>query len=313
MAPFTIASDDLPIRYLSDQGCWQQSLPLEIGRGQSKIYRLDEEMAYIETDYSPVKNLAVLNRTDADEPRMVVTFGLQGCSSFFNDGGGELLFASGYTTITTFSATSGKRQYQAEQCSRQLRLSLSKTFLEQQFGDHLIDRLFRRTGMRLVSRHPMSNFAVMAARQLSHCRLQAELKPAFMRGIAIATVADELDRLLRESEPAVKKYLRGDRDKAEQARDILAQEFRDPPTVAQLARRVGTNQLKLKQLFHHYFNNTPYGVLHEIRMKNAWRLLASGRYPVDSVANRVGYRHASNFSAAFTKYFGLSPSRVGKR
>jgi AraC family transcriptional activator of pyochelin receptor len=80
--------------------------------------------------------------------------------------------------------------------------------------------------------------------------------------------------------------------------------------VQDLSRRVGTNQLKLKQLFHHFFNSTPYGVLLEIRMHAAHRLLESTHCQVAAAAESVGYRHTSNFSVAFTKYFGISPKHI---
>ncbi|MCK9397418.1 MAG: AraC family transcriptional regulator [Methylobacter sp.] len=96
------------------------------------------------------------------------------------------------------------------------------------------------------------------------------------------------------------------------ARDILFNEFRHPPSVADLAKRVGTNQLKLKQLFHHFLNNTPYGLLLEIRMNHTYQLLKTGQCHVSVAADLVGYQHASNFSAAFARYFGVSPKQIAK-
>ena len=76
---------------------------------------------------------------------------------------------------------------------------------------------------------------------------------------------------------------------------------------------MGTNQFKLKQLFHHFFTNTPYGLLLEIRMNNAYQLLETTECQVSVAADLVGYSHASNFSAAFMKHFGVSPKAVSKK
>jgi AraC family transcriptional regulator, transcriptional activator of the genes for pyochelin and ferripyochelin receptors len=97
---------------------------------------------------------------------------------------------------------------------------------------------------------------------------------------------------------------------AELARDILCDEFRNPPSVAELSNRVGTNQLNLKKIFHHFFENTPYGLLSEFRMDHAYQLLESRRCHVSVVANQVGFTHASNFTAAFIKHFGIPPKAV---
>ena len=97
------------------------------------------------------------------------------------------------------------------------------------------------------------------------------------------------------------------------ARNILESEFRTPPTVAELARRVGTNQFKLKQLFHNFYDTTPYAFLYEVRMKVAYKMLESKYCHVNEVADFVGYQHASNFSSAFIKYFGVSPKYITKK
>jgi len=97
---------------------------------------------------------------------------------------------------------------------------------------------------------------------------------------------------------------------AKLAREILYHEFKNPPSVEKLSKRVGTNQFKLKKLFHHFFNTTPYGLILEIRMNYAYQLLKSTHCKVSVAADLVGYNHASNFSAAFTKYFGISPKSI---
>jgi AraC-like DNA-binding protein len=48
-------------------------------------------------------------------------------------------------------------------------------------------------------------------------------------------------------------------------------------------------------------------------MRHAYRLLESKQLPINAVAETVGYRHASNFSLAFNKYFGISPKQVARK
>lgn len=93
----------------------------------------------------------------------------------------------------------------------------------------------------------------------------------------------------------------------------LFHEFKNPPSVAELSNRVGTNQFKLKKIFHHFFDNTPYGLLSEFRMNHAYQLLESKRCHVSVVADLVGFTHASNFTAAFIKHFGIPPKTVAKK
>jgi len=133
-----------------------------------------------------------------------------------------------------------------------------------------------------------------------------------MHGQAMSLLAFELSPLSEDKRRNLTRLDQKDAAIAKSARDILLREFRNPPSVEDLSKRVGTNQFKLKQLFHHFFSNTPYGLLLEIRMNNAYQLLESTRCQVGIAADLVGYSHASNFSAAFIKYFGIPPKALHK-
>jgi AraC-like DNA-binding protein len=124
-------------------------------------------------------------------------------------------------------------------------------------------------------------------------------------------IASELGQLLNEQTSRI-RFTTHDKRIAERARDILAADLKNPPSVEALSKQVGSNPFKLKQVFHHYFDTTPYGMLLDLRMQNAHQLLTSGQYPVSVVSEAVGYRHPSNFSSAFIKYFGFPPKQLNK-
>ena len=127
----------------------------------------------------------------------------------------------------------------------------------------------------------------------------------------MAIIASELGQLLNDN-PASIRFGAHDKRIAERARDILMADLKHPPSVVALSKLVGSNPFKLKQVFHHYFDTTPYGMLLNLRMHKAHQLLASGQYSVTMVADEVGYRHANNFSVAFMKYFGFPPKQLTK-
>ncbi|WKJ90807.1 AraC family transcriptional regulator [Methylomonas montana] len=306
-----IKNDDLPSQQLAD--CLKQSLPDELGQGHSAMFQLDTDLNYIETHYQPSQDLAVLTRMDQPEPRLVVTLGMKGQSRFVDKQGHEIIFNEGYTSITAFHASVGERQYQAQNDMAQVRFSLGKTWLDRYFGEKNSARFFNKNSIRLLSHRPISNTALIATRQLLACDVDASVKRLFMHGQAMSILATELSHLWRDNQENASIFHQKDQDIAHAARSILINEFKNPPSVSALSKRVGTNQFKLKQLFHHYFNTTPYGLLLAIRMDNAYRLLETSSCQIDVAADYVGYNHASNFSAAFSKYFGISPSSIAKR
>jgi len=305
-----VKNDDLPSHFQTRNQCLHQSLPEELGIGYSDVFQLDSDLSYIETHYTPSQDLGVLTHIESQEPRMVVTLGLKGKSGFAGHRGEELVFNQGYTSIATFNTSSGERQYQANQSVMQLRLSLSKKWLDRYLGESQTAQLFNKKTMQLLSYQPISVQGMMAAQQLLSGQVAPEVRRVFMHAQAMSLLAAELASLYQEKSPAFSKR---DKNIALLAHDILQQEFQNPPSVAELARRAGTNQFKLKKLFQYFFNNTPYGVLLDIRMKKAYQLLASTHCQVSAAADFVGYRHANNFSVAFVKYFGVAPKIITKR
>ncbi len=92
------------------------------------------------------------------------------------------------------------------------------------------------------------------------------------------------------------------------ARERLLQDLSDPPTIAELARETGLNQLKLKRGFKAVFGHSIYALFQRERMDRARELLQ--RHGVTETAMMLGYSNVSHFSVAFRKQFGVLPREV---
>jgi AraC-like DNA-binding protein len=305
-------SQELSSEYLPHKNCTSQLLPVEAGVGYSDTSQLDQGLSCIETSYTPSKDLAVVNRFDTGEPRLIVTLALQGCSRFIGAEGEEIYFSEGNTTMTTFASSMGERHYQADLPTLQIRFAISKIWFNNYFGEEKSNLVFGNKTIQLLSQRPTSALSKAYAQQLLTCNMSPEMRRMFLQGQALSILSSELNALFDEESGNPAKMTPKDKQIAEAARDILLTEFKTPPTVEDLSKRVGTNQCKLKQVFHHFFNNTPYGILMDIRMNHAYQMLKSTRCPVSVAAESVGYNHASNFSAAFAKYFGISPKQISR-
>ncbi len=94
-----------------------------------------------------------------------------------------------------------------------------------------------------------------------------------------------------------------------EAARLLETDLANPPTLAELARRVGLSETSLKRGFRRLFGQTVFGHLRARRMQRARALLEGGECTVLEAASRVGYSNPSNFSAAFRREFGLNPKQ----
>lgn len=92
------------------------------------------------------------------------------------------------------------------------------------------------------------------------------------------------------------------------ARQVLEERLDTPPSLAELAKAVGTNTRRLTEAFKRCSGCTVFDFLREERLKEGRRLLADTELEIQSVANLLGYTSAANFSTAFRERFGLTPS-----
>ena len=100
-----------------------------------------------------------------------------------------------------------------------------------------------------------------------------------------------------------------ERQQVEAAALIYRKELGAPPSVRDLAERVGLNRNKLTLGFRDVFACSPHEYSKEARMDWAHHLLLEGATPVAQVAGAVGYTSASAFSRAYSEHFGGPPSR----
>ena len=80
-----------------------------------------------------------------------------------------------------------------------------------------------------------------------------------------------------------------DRDKIYQARDIICSEYLNPPSLHDLALRVGTNECTLKAGFKEAFRTTVFNYLFDYRMNIAIHYLLDTNKSIGEVAGLVGY------------------------
>lgn len=97
--------------------------------------------------------------------------------------------------------------------------------------------------------------------------------------------------------------------------DAIAELRRDSATwngLDALARRVGTNEKKLTELFRAQFGMTVYEYLVEIRLESACWHLSNTTTQIQAIAGQAGYRNPSDFSRAFRHRYGVGPRQFRK-
>lgn len=99
-------------------------------------------------------------------------------------------------------------------------------------------------------------------------------------------------------------------EKINLAQEILLSDLENPPSLTQLANRIGTNTNKLKIEFKAQFGVPVFKYLQNERLKKAYSLIKNEQKTIQEAAWAVGYDSLGSFSNAFEKKFGYRPSQV---
>ena len=96
-------------------------------------------------------------------------------------------------------------------------------------------------------------------------------------------------------------------EKMYMVKKLLIHRMNDGLTLKSIAHEVGTNEYHLKKHFKLVFGETVFGFLHSYKMDMAKTMLLDPMIRISDLAERLGYKHDTHFSAAFKKHFGHLP------
>jgi len=96
------------------------------------------------------------------------------------------------------------------------------------------------------------------------------------------------------------------------AKEILLANLLEPPSLKELAYKSAINEFKLKKGFKELFGTTVYGMLQEVRLEYAKKLLYTNDINVQEAAHMVGYKNLSHFSKIFKERYGKLPIEFKK-
>lgn len=101
-----------------------------------------------------------------------------------------------------------------------------------------------------------------------------------------------------------------EREKLNQAKEILLQHIDNPPSLSEISKQIGLNTFKLKKEFKAFFGVPVFKYLQNERLTLANKLIRTQEATVQEAAWHVGYDSLSSFSNAFEKKFGYRPSQI---
>ncbi|MFT5480026.1 MAG: AraC family transcriptional activator of pyochelin receptor [Bacteroidia bacterium] len=98
-------------------------------------------------------------------------------------------------------------------------------------------------------------------------------------------------------------------EKIKNARNIMIEHLDNPPTLKDLAKKIGMNEYNLKIGFKNVYGLPVFKYVQEYKLNLAKRHLREGSLQVAEIADKIGYKSSSHFIDAFKKKFGITPKK----
>ena len=195
-----------------------------------------------------------------------------------------------------------------------LNIMLSAGYLEQMAatGVDLLDDILEQHACRRFIRATPEPLRFCprtgkAIRELLDYEIAGNIAPMYLDAKIREILSLFLCRMGQDNCAACNCYSPDDDDLLLHAKAIIEQEYRNPPSLRQLALMVGTNECKLKKGFKSLFGTTVFGYLFNYRMETACRHLSDSGKTIQEVAELSGYEYQSHFTTAFRRKFCMSP------
>jgi AraC-like DNA-binding protein len=143
--------------------------------------------------------------------------------------------------------------------------------------------------------------------QIYNCRYIGAFRRLYLESKAVELLVLQLEAWQHDPAHTNRKIGSDDVARIRAARDLLVRHTDKPPTLAELARKIGMNETKLKREFQQVFGATVHGYARNHRLDQSREMLAQGRLTVTEIAHQFDFYDATHFIKHFKRRFGVTP------
>lgn len=291
--------------------------PKDISYGYRRWFNLRPGISILIEDYKLQENLIV--ETSPNQPCSSLELGF---SIFGHTCGTDINSGENFISLDLdYDYGNKTKKWQSQERILKLDIHIEYSLFESLISSHLdklpknfrnvIDKTDIDTNYFQAGRTTPQIQTIL--RLILNCPYQDLTRQLYLEAKVLELMALRLEDLQDCKPLNSNTYLKPEQiDSIYQARDIIINNFSNPPSLLTLARQVNLNDCTLKKGFREIFGTTVFGYLHNYRMECAKELLLE-KNTVNQVALTVGYSSYSAFMSAFRKKFGVNPSVYSRK
>lgn len=245
------------------------------------------------------------------EDCVIITYLLQGEKMLLLDNGKELACENGESYMALLKGFKGVTKIYGNQLFKEIKLRFPLSFLERNGADAGA-REFAGLGDENVVL-PISDGILAVLEQLMAPRAKGISGYIYLKAKALELLALQLQH--KKENPSCHLGNLGPTGlkKIYKVRKVLNENLHKNLSLGELAMEVGLQQNALNQEFKRLFGYTVQDYFYSEKMKKAQDRLENTSLLVYQIAEEVGYKNATHFTAAFRRQFGITPKQYRKK
>ena len=146
----------------------------------------------------------------------------------------------------------------------------------------------------------------LAARLLQECRAHDAATTLVVEGLVLELIGEAARQTWLETETKISPAIR-------RVRELLAEHFLEPLTLADIGTAVGRHPVYLASSFRAAYGQTIGEFVRSLRVARASRDLTESDLPLAEVALAAGFPNQSHFTRVFKQATGLTPAMFRRR
>lgn len=291
-------------------------LDLRTGESDMQLSVLGGDQYFVDWGaYHFRRGLRLEARTD--QPALQLSFQLAGSThSVRTPFGLDFALRAGETNLVFVPSIDGRFEVASDLRGDMFEVLLSHAYFSslaerypQLLGD-VLERTLREQPFWLSRHHLRITPAMLSViERIRRCEADHAAGSLFLEAQVLELIALQFEQLGTQTTDG-HDLSAADVDRIHHAREVLLAHLTNPPTLAELARAVGTNEHTLNRGFNAVFGSSPYAYMLEHRMERARSYVVDTDLTIAEIAFRMGYSDPAHLTNAFRKQYGHPPSTL---
>ena len=149
------------------------------------------------------------------------------------------------------------------------------------------------------------------SKEVIRTSMKGGIRLAYIKAKVMELLCIAINEIVHQQKQTLRVKL-SERDKAAiiESKEYLSKNYRDPPSIVALGRKVGLNRNKLYYGFKSQCGETISEYIQSLRLEEGRELLLHTDKPITDIAYDIGFKHQCNFSTAMKRHFGVTPRKL---